>query len=202
MQSGKGLIRVINECKPRLVFVEASFYDTATPYMLRKLRQKIPWLRIAVFSLGGCAPEMENRFLFYGIERYISLCHGMADFIHGFKAILDGKNYIAAKVRKRVAGLKNIPEPSDRESDREDEALVLLANGKRTKEIAKLMGLSERTVAHHRASIFSRYQAVNVAGMIRAAQNAGKIKLCGCYCLGRGGKDYDYSEQGRGIPGG
>jgi DNA-binding NarL/FixJ family response regulator len=182
-QSGDKLNRVINEHKPRLVFVEAGFYDTATPYMLRELQEKIPWLRIAVFSLGECAPEMENRFLFYGIERYVSLHHGPADFIHGLKAILDGKQYVSAKVRKRVAGLKVIPEPSDRESEREDEVLVMLANGKRTKEIAALLGLSERTVAHHRTGIFSRYQVINVVGMIRAAQNAGKIKLDGYYCL-------------------
>jgi DNA-binding NarL/FixJ family response regulator len=182
-QSGDKLNRAINEHKPRLVFVEAGFYDTATPYMLRKLQQEIPWLRIAVFALGEIPPEMENRFLFYGIERYVSLRHGPADFIHGFKAILDGKRYVSAKVRKRVAGLKVVPEPSNRESDREDEALVMLANGKRIKEIAMLLGLSERTVAHHRTSIFSRYQVVNVAGMIRAAQNAGKIKLNGYYCL-------------------
>jgi DNA-binding NarL/FixJ family response regulator len=152
--SGNKLNRVINECKPRLVFVEASFYDTATPYMLRKLQQKIPWLRIAVFSLGECPPELENRFLFYGIERYISLSHGMADFIHGFKAILEGKTYIAWKVRKRIEGLDTMPEPSNRESGREDEVLVMLANGKRTKEIAALLELSERTVAKHKTSIF------------------------------------------------
>jgi DNA-binding NarL/FixJ family response regulator len=151
--------------------------------MLRELQQKIPWLKIAVFSLGECTPEMENRFLFYGIERYVSLHCGMADFIHGFKAILDGKKYVSAKIRKRVAGLKDIPEPSNRESDREDEVMVMLANGKRTKEIAALLGLSERTVAHHRTSIFSRYQVINVVGMVRAAQNAGKIRLNGYYCL-------------------
>jgi DNA-binding CsgD family transcriptional regulator len=32
-------------------------------------------------------------------------------------------------VRKRFEGLENIPEPSMRESEREDEVLVMLANG-------------------------------------------------------------------------
>jgi DNA-binding NarL/FixJ family response regulator len=177
------LNRVINEYKPRLVFVEAGFYDTATPYMLRKLQTKIPWLKIAVFSLGGCAPELELRFLYYGIERYISLSYGMADFTHGFKAILEGKPYIAYKLRKRMDELDDMPEPSGRESEREDEILVMLANGGQTKDIAEALCLSERTVAHHKTSIFSRYQAVNMAQMIRAAQNSGKLKLKGMYYI-------------------
>jgi two-component system invasion response regulator UvrY len=177
------LNRTINDYRPRLVFVEAVFYDTATPYMLSRLQKKIPELTLAVFSLGECPENIENRFLFFGIERYISLHHGMADFIHGFKAILDGKEYVAAKVRKRVDELEEFPEPSMRESEREDEVLIMLANGKQTKEIADLLDLSERTIAHHKTSIFSRYQVMNTAQLIRTAQNAGKIKLCGMYCL-------------------
>jgi DNA-binding NarL/FixJ family response regulator len=107
----------------------------------------------------------------------------MADFIHGFKAILDGKKYVSRKIQKKLDDLQDIPEPSTRESAREDEVLIMLANGKRMKEIAGLLDISERTVAHHRTGIFSRYQAVNVAQMIRLAQNAGKIILDGYYCL-------------------
>jgi DNA-binding NarL/FixJ family response regulator len=199
-RSGGGLYRVIKECKPRLVFVEASFYDTATPYMLRELQKKIPWLRVAVFSLGECPIEFEMRFLFYGIERYISLHHGMADFIHGFNAILKGKTYISRKVWKAFEGLKKIPEPTDKDSERENEVLVMLANGKRTGEIKKLLDISERTVAHHRTSIFSRYQVRNVVEMIRVAQNTGELKLKGIYYLG-GRRNNDCTEQEGGIPG-
>jgi DNA-binding NarL/FixJ family response regulator len=187
---------VINECKPRLVFVEAGFYDTATPFMLRELQKKIPWLRIAVFSLGSCPVETELRFLFYGIERYISLSHGMADFIHGFNAILKGKTYVSRKVWKAFEGLKKIPDPTDKDSDREDEVLVMLANGKTSPAIAKILNLSERTISHHRTDIFSRYQVRNVVEMIRAAQNAGELKLKGIYYLERR-TDNDCEEQGR-----
>jgi DNA-binding NarL/FixJ family response regulator len=182
-QSGDRLNRIITECKPRLVFVEASFYDTATPYMLRNLQKKIPWLRIAVFSLGASPIEQGLRFLYYGIERYISLYHGMADFIHGFKAILDGKTYVSRKVRDAMDRLEDIPEPSNRESDREDEVLVMLANGKRLKEVAGLLNLSEGTVRKHKTRLLSRYQAKNMAELIRAAQNSGKLKLDGTYHL-------------------
>jgi DNA-binding NarL/FixJ family response regulator len=184
-RSGKRLYRVINEVKPRLVFVDAGFYDTTTPYMLRKLQKKISWLKLAVFSLGPCPIEQELRFLFYGVERYISLYHGMADFIHGFTAILKGKTYISWKVRKAFEELEAIPEPADKESDREDEIMVMLANGKTTLAAAKILGLSERTVSHHRSDIFSKYQAANITEMIRAAQNAGDIKLKGQYYLER-----------------
>jgi DNA-binding NarL/FixJ family response regulator len=182
-KSGDALRRIIRDSRPRLVFFEAGFYDTATPYMIRRLREDMPALTVAVFSLGQCPADIELRFLFFGVERYISLHCGMADFIHGFKAILDGKKYVTRKLQKRMEELGEIPEPSMRESSREDKILVILANGKKIKEIAGLLEISERTVAHHRTGIFSRYQAANMAQMIRLAQNAGKIILNGYYCL-------------------
>jgi DNA-binding NarL/FixJ family response regulator len=49
--------------------------------------------------------------------------------------------------------------------------MVMPANGKTVPAIAKLLNLSERTIAHHRTDIFSRYQVRNVVETIRAAQN-------------------------------
>ena len=56
-------------------------------------------------------------------------------------------------------------------SDRELEVLVLVARGERNKEIARHLGISERTVKAHLTSIFnklgvdSRAAAVAEAGM-------------------------------------
>jgi hypothetical protein len=63
--------------------------------------------------------------------------------------------------------------------------MVMLANGKTTITIAKILNLSERTIAHHRSDILSKYQAANITEMIRAAQNAGELKLKGQYYLER-----------------
>ena len=184
-KDGSALNKIIIDDKPRLVIFEESFYDTATPYMLRRLQKKIPWLNIAVISLGFCAEEMESRFVSFGIESYISLHYGGADFIHGFKAIMDGKKYVAWKLRKRIDELELTHEPSERESDREDEILVMMANGKHITEIARLLCISERTVAHHKTSIFDHYQVEFMADFIRAAQNSGKIILNGSFYLAR-----------------
>jgi DNA-binding NarL/FixJ family response regulator len=88
-------------------------------------------------------------------------------------------------VWRAFEGLKKIPDPADKDSDREDEVMVMLANGKTTITAAKILNLSERTVSHHRSDIFSKYQASNITEMIRAAQNSGELKLNGIYYLER-----------------
>jgi two-component system invasion response regulator UvrY len=183
--SGEALFHVINELKPALVFCEAGFYDSATPFMMRELKQRIKRLRVALFSLGQVPIEKEMQFVAYGVESYISLYYGMADFIHGFRAILGGENYLAHVVRLKVAAQRRLHEPSTRETEKEDEILVMLANGKTVKEVADFFGVSERTVAHQKTSIFSRFQVRNMAELIRAAQNAGTIVLRGEYVLSR-----------------
>jgi two-component system, LuxR family, response regulator FixJ len=67
------------------------------------------------------------------------------------------------EVRKRLATL----------SPRESELLGAVIEGKSTKMIADELGISARTVDHHRANLMAKMRAANVADLVRMAVEAG-----------------------------
>ncbi len=58
-------------------------------------------------------------------------------------------------------------------TNRELEVLSYLVAGQQTKEIAESLDLSARTVEVHRANIIKKLEVTNVAGVVRAAIEAG-----------------------------
>jgi two-component system response regulator FixJ len=67
------------------------------------------------------------------------------------------------ETRKRLATL----------SPRERELLIAVIEGKSTKMIADQLGISARTVDHHRANLMEKMNAANVADLVRMALVAG-----------------------------
>jgi len=52
-----------------------------------------------------------------------------------------------------------------------------MAEGKSTKEVAKAMGLSPKTVEFHRARLMERLQIYDVAGLVRLAVRVGLVSI-------------------------
>jgi DNA-binding NarL/FixJ family response regulator len=57
----------------------------------------------------------------------------------------------------------------DHLTNREQEVLILIADGKRNKEIARELGISVKTVACHRYRLLSKFGARNAVHLTRAA---------------------------------
>jgi len=59
---------------------------------------------------------------------------------------------------------------------RQVQILVLIANGNSTKEIAKALGISSKTVACHRSNIMHLLGIREVAGLVRYAVRTGLVE--------------------------
>lgn len=82
--------------------------------------------------------------------------------------------HVIADYMRRVSGDKAPPEPL---TPRQREILRLIAEGKATKEIAAILGISTKTVETHRAQLMERLDIHEVAGLVRYALRAGIVKL-------------------------
>jgi DNA-binding NarL/FixJ family response regulator len=59
---------------------------------------------------------------------------------------------------------------------RQTEVLLLIANGKTTKEIAKELGISFKTAAAHRANLMQKLDIHDTANLVRHAIRAGMLE--------------------------
>ena len=83
---------------------------------------------------------------------------------------------VPVKVARTLLTRRGGQAPQDQLSDREREVLVLVADGLANKQIARHLGIAERTVKAHLTSIFS---TIGVTDRTQAALSAERNRLRG-----------------------
>jgi DNA-binding NarL/FixJ family response regulator len=99
------------------------------------------------------------------------------------RAVTRGETYLSPAISKqlvealkvRAAGGAEKGSPADLLTPRQREILQLVAEGKSTKEIAFVLGLSVKTVETHRSQIMDRLDIHDVPGLVRYAIRFGLV---------------------------
>jgi len=180
-----GLRMLIDEMKPRLLIVEACFYETSTPYMLALLHEDFPDLKIAVVNMLYYPENKAVKFITNGVLSYVSKIEGYEEFIKGMNNVMNGKQYISPNVKEMFNSLDIMPEPANRITRRQNEFLDLCCRGYDDLEIANLLHVSKRTAETHRANIkkslgvnttIELYWAAKYAGLFEHDENTFFLK--------------------------
>jgi DNA-binding NarL/FixJ family response regulator len=97
------------------------------------------------------------------------------DLVRAIRDVAAGGTYMSAEVsRSLVAAYRaRSPRPVDPLTNRERQVLQLLAEGKRTREVAELLGVSGKTAESHRAHIMKKLGITHTAGLVRYALQRG-----------------------------
>ncbi len=90
-------------------------------------------------------------------------------------AVLEGKSWIDQGLAHEIAFLRIKGPQSTRLSSRESQVLRLLASGCNYDEIAKQLGLSNRTVAFYRLSLTKKLQARTTVDLVQVARKLNLI---------------------------
>jgi DNA-binding NarL/FixJ family response regulator len=106
-----------------------------------------------------------------GATGYLLKGADVAEIVRAIRNVHDGGSHMAPRVAARVLGAVGAPRrsPTRGLSAREREVLQLLAQGLATKQIARSLGVTERTVKFHVASIFAKLGATNRAQAVALA---------------------------------
>lgn len=98
----------------------------------------------------------------------------MDEVLEAINALLAGRTYYSKKFRQMANNILPNAAPL---SKREAEVLKKVAQGYSSKDIAKLLFISENTVETHRRNLFAKLQANNVADLIVKAIARGYIDV-------------------------
>jgi DNA-binding NarL/FixJ family response regulator len=98
----------------------------------------------------------------------------MEEVLDAIDALMAGRKYFSKKYHTAA---RRITTTSAQLSKRELEVLKKIAQGHSSKDIAKLLFISENTVETHRRNLFAKLQANNVADLIVKAIARGYIDV-------------------------
>jgi DNA-binding NarL/FixJ family response regulator len=113
-----------------------------------------------------------------GIRGYVLKAQASQDLLGAIREVQRGAVYLSPGISKAVvdAYVGKSELPKDPLTDRERQVLQLVAEGKTTKEVADVLGLSVKTADSHRTRIMQKLEIHETASLVRYAIRRGVIK--------------------------
>lgn len=119
-----------------------------------------------------------TRALQAGIRGYVLKSQATEDLVLAIREVSRGGIYLSPGVSRTVVEAylaRQVMRP-DPLSLREREVVQLIAEGKSTKEVAVLLGVSVKTAESHRTRIMSKLDIHETAGLVRYAIRQGLVR--------------------------
>jgi DNA-binding NarL/FixJ family response regulator len=113
-----------------------------------------------------------------GVRGYVLKTRASSELVDALRAVCRGEMYLTQSISQTVvqAFLSKADLPVRPLSDRERQVLQLVAEGKTTKEIATLLGISVNTAESHRSNLMEKLDIHDTAGLVRYALRHGVIE--------------------------
>ncbi len=183
-EAGSGIeaIRLVEKLRPDLVLMDLNMPDMNGIDATRQIVKKYPATKILALSME-CDRFFVVEVLKAGAAGYLLKDSAFAELSQAIASVAKGETYLPQKVSKLLVKefLQCIPEEQtlvyDNLTPREREVLQLISDGKSTKEIAHLLGISHKTVENQRQSIMHKLQLFNVAELTKFAVRHGLSSL-------------------------
>ncbi len=173
--NGRDAVSLTAELKPNIVILDISMPELNGLDATRQIKKKSPETEVLIFT-GQETEELVHDVFDSGARSYIMKTDAADHLIDAIKALSEHKHFFTSRISEIVFAryiqekgtLEGAPEKS-RITDREREIVQLLAEGKSSKEIATILGISVRTVETHRAAIMKKLGLKSFSELIRYA---------------------------------
>jgi DNA-binding NarL/FixJ family response regulator len=113
-----------------------------------------------------------------GVKGYVVKTQAAEDLVRAIQEVQRGTIYLSPGISRAVveAYLAKSELPCDPLTSRERQVLQLVAEGKSTKEVAQLLGISFKTAESHRTRIMKKTNIHETASLVRYAVRLGLIQ--------------------------
>ena len=160
--------------KPDLLLVDLTLKGRSGLELIKDLRKLQPEIEILVFSMHEEAFYAE-RVLRAGARGYVMKTEGTQQLLQAIRTVLDGRVFVSDLVAHsfldKMTGRQTdaSSSPVNRLTDRELEVLAMVGKARESRDIAKLLSMSIKTVEAHRASIRQKLDIKTRAELVRFA---------------------------------
>lgn len=178
-------LQMAKDLKPDLVLVDISLPDQTGLELTREILKFSANIRILIVSAHSKIDYIVRAFQ-AGAYGYIVKETALDKLLDGIDCVLNGNYFmdtsVSHQVVKKLSGMatekKIVPGSSyGALSPREQEILILLAEGMPTNKVAEKLFISPKTVENHRSSIMRKLELHSIQDLIRYAAKTGLIDI-------------------------
>jgi len=174
---GLEAVRLCKEQRPEVAILDLSMPLLNGVFAAQEIKKSSPRTKVVLLT-QHTEDYMVLSALRAGVRGYVLKTKASAELVQALRAVCKGEMYLTQSVSSTVvqAYLTNSEIPERTLSDRERQVLQLVAEGKTTKEIATLLGISVNTAESHRSNLMDKLDIHDTAGLVRYAIHNGIIQ--------------------------
>jgi two-component system, NarL family, response regulator NreC len=176
------VVEMVTELNPDVVIIEPGLPGGRGIETVKEIHVQSPTTRIV--ALSTCTDRLSVLGIMRaGCSGYLLKDCSFKELTNGVRAVASGQNYLSPGITRlvvdeyvcRMSG--SPPSESSKLTTRERDVLRLIAEGRRTKEIAKSLHLSIKTVESHRRQMMEKLNLSSIAALVKYAIREGLTSL-------------------------
>jgi len=175
---GAECLKLVPELNPHVILMDLQMPRMDGITAIGHLRSEYPEIAIVILTTFN-EDELMMRGLQAGARGYLLKDTNRANLLDTIQAAARGETLLKPEILARVLAAKSASGPPAQTdftlTERELEVLQAAARGERNKEIAYKLGITERTVKAHLASIYQKFNVDSRAAAVAVAAQKGLL---------------------------
>ena len=173
--TGREAIAQAQRHRPDIVVMDIAMPGLNGLEATRKIRKMLPKTQVVMLSLHY-SDQLVREVLDSGARSYILKSDASRDLLNAVEAVTNHRTFFTSGAANILIDAfskpASVPQPPLMRkslSAREREIVQLLAEGKSSKEVAVVLGISVKTAETHRANIMRKLEVHSVSELVRYA---------------------------------
>lgn len=176
---GLALLKLAEELRPQLVMMDIAMPGLNGIEATARLAKSCPDIRVMILSMHQ-NEEYVRQALRHGAAAYLLKDAAPMELEQAIAAVLRCETYLSPAISNGVfhdyvQRLRSDEPVENPLTPRQREVLQLIAEGQSTKDIARRLDLSVKTVETHRSQLMKQLDIHEVTGLVRYAMRTGLV---------------------------
>ena len=174
---GLEVIELAQRLRPDIILLDLSMPTLNGIGAVRELARVVPSAKVIILTM-----HTEEHYILEalraGVKGCVSKTQAPEHLLQAIREVCRGGVYLSPSVSGVVVQgyLSKTETPYDPLTDRERQVMQLIAEGKTTKEVAVILGVSVKTAESHRSSLMGKLDIHSTAGVVRYAIRRGLVQ--------------------------
>ncbi len=181
-ENGRKAMQLVEEKKPDIIIMDIGMPELNGIEATKKIRENSPETKVIALSMHS-DKQFVTGMLRAGASGYLLKDCAVDELVDAINTVMDKKIYLSSDISGILVNelMNKLPINEDLKSselsDREKEVLQLIAEGISTREIAKTLFISIKTVESHRKNIMTKLDLHTVPELTKYAIRTGLTSL-------------------------
>lgn len=175
---GPELLRLLKKLAVDMVILDISMPSLPGIEATREIKKAYPAVKVLILTMHKKKDYLHNAIA-SGVDGYLLKEDAPKELLNAIEQIRQGMTYVSPLLAGELVNLyvqsqrQEEAEPEEPLSPREIEIIKMIAEGKSSKEMAKIMFLSFRTIQNHRAKIMKKLNLKKNTDLVKYAIHKG-----------------------------